>query len=88
MHKKHNSHHIFLFLGLLVALFIIIFGVRYFQPEYRFDEGIQVENTQGYDDGTSIKNPFSNPLPEDVPGPAMIPITDPLDPANVPGSES
>lgn len=84
MHKKHNSHHIFLFLGLLVLLFIIIFGIGYFQSEYRFDGAIEIDNTQNYEEGITIVNPFSEPLPEYVQESKSILFNEVLKPDNIP----
>jgi hypothetical protein len=78
MRIKHNSHYIFLFLGLLVLLFVLIFGVRYFQSSYFFsDREIILDNTQDYNDGVAIENPFTNPLVENKESSQeIIPSTD------------
>jgi len=55
---KHKSHHIFAYLGVLTLVFIVIFGVRYFNVEYRFDDVEVINNSQAYEEGTSTKNPF------------------------------
>lgn len=57
-HKKHNSHYIFALLGVLILLFLVVFGTRYFQGQYSF-EPVAVAGPQAYDDGVSIENPFS-----------------------------
>lgn len=87
MHKKHNSHHIFLFLGLLVLLFIIVFGIRHFQSEYSYsDNEVIFDNSQNYQDGVPSENPFTVPLEEDLEqDQIIIPITDPSIPDYVPG---
>jgi len=60
MHKKHNSHHIFLFLGLLILLFIFIFGIRHFASEYTYDKkDTEINNSQNYEDGLHTNNPFN-----------------------------
>ncbi|MCI5051093.1 MAG: hypothetical protein MRY57_02195 [Candidatus Pacebacteria bacterium] len=86
--KKHNSHHIFGLLGLLVLVFLIIFGLRYFVSEYSFGETQNVENTQSYEDGVSENNPFTNPIETESETEVeveIIPITDPNIPDYVPG---
>lgn len=79
MHKKHNSHHIFLYLGLLTLLFILVFGIRYFASEYTYSpNGIEINNSQDYEDGLSSFNPFSERSQEqinvDQSGQQIIPI--------------
>lgn len=56
--KNHKSHHIFLYLGLLVLLFVGVFSVHYFQGTYKFTEVIATNNTGSYDEGIDIINPF------------------------------
>lgn len=87
MHKKHNSHHIFVLLGILILLFLIIFGIRYFQSQYSFGKNdITIDNTQNYEDGVNTQNPFSNPSEEDKKEEReIIPITDPNIENYVPG---
>lgn len=56
--KNHKSHHIFLYLGLLVLLFVFVFGVHYFQGTYQFKEVVTIETTSSYDEGIDTINPF------------------------------
>ena len=74
--QKHNSHHIFVLLGLLIFVFLLIFGIRYFQSEYSFGQSREVQNSQNIDSGFSINNPFLEPLEEDIEIPDT-PLTDP-----------
>lgn len=77
MHKKHNSHHIFLYLGLLVLLFIFVFGIRHFASEYTFSkEGIEINNSQDYEDGIRSSNPFSERSNEGKQEQEIIPAED------------
>lgn len=90
MHKKHNSHHIFLYLGLLVLLFVLVFGIRYFASQYTYSsKGIEINNSQDYDDGLRTYNPFSErSTEEDIEEEQqIIPITDPSIEDYVPGIE-
>lgn len=56
--KKHNSHHIFIYLGLLALLFVVIFGLRYFQGEYKFSDVVIENRSSSYDEGINTINPF------------------------------
>lgn len=38
MSKKHNSHFIFILLGILVLVFVVFFGMRYFTSSYSFSD--------------------------------------------------
>lgn len=36
--KPHSSRTIFIFLGILVLIFLIIFGMEYFKSDYSYQE--------------------------------------------------
>ncbi len=55
--KKHKSHHIFAYLGLLVLLFVTIFGIQFFKNQYNFID-IAYDNSGTYEDGIN-QNPFT-----------------------------
>lgn len=58
MKLHHKSHHIFTLLGALVLIFIVFFGIRYFQAEYNFQDIQLTNNAQSYDEGIDTSNPF------------------------------
>ena len=65
MNKRHHqSHHIFAFLGALLLIFIIFFGIQAFEKTYNFED-ISVDDAQGYYDGANTTNPFF-PHPDDA----------------------
>jgi len=43
MKQKHNSHIIFIWLGILILIFVVFFGLRYFASDYSFKEVAQEE---------------------------------------------
>ena len=57
MKHHHKSHHIFIFLGALLVIFLVFFGLRYFQSEYDF-ENILTNNQQSYEEGDNSISPF------------------------------
>lgn len=56
--KTHKSHHIFTYLGLLALLFVLVFGVHYFQSNYSFEDMATLDNSQDYEEGRDTVNPF------------------------------
>jgi hypothetical protein len=90
MYKKHNSHHIFLFLGFLILLFILIFGIRHFASEYTYSkDGIEIDNSQSYDDSLYSLNPFMYATEENRESEQkIIPMTDTSIENYVPGEEN
>ncbi len=73
--KKHKSHYIFALIGLLFLLFVAVFGIGYFYPEYSFKEVESVDNTHSYYDGISTENPFEVDLESRV---EVDPLFDPF----------
>ena len=65
MKHHHKSHHIFTFLGVLLLIFIIFFGIRYFQSTYTFENAFVDNSAQDYEEGIDTTNPFL-PHPDDV----------------------
>ncbi|MFT7016429.1 MAG: hypothetical protein ACJATX_000392, partial [Candidatus Paceibacteria bacterium] len=64
MKQHHKSHHIFAFLGALLLIFIVFFGVQYFQQQYTF-ESVALDNSQSYEEGDDTTNPFL-PHPDEL----------------------
>ncbi|MCA9352648.1 hypothetical protein KC901_00515 [Patescibacteria group bacterium] len=58
MNTHHKSHHIFAYLGILLLIFVVFFGVRYFQSEYTFENILVGKSAQSYEDGEVTANPF------------------------------
>jgi len=66
MKKTHSSHTIFIFLGMLVLLFIFLFSFQYFESEYLFSEGKTTTQSQSYDEGEKLYNPFTTNIEGDI----------------------
>lgn len=62
MKLHHASQTIFAFLGLLVVTFGFTLSFTQYQSTFVFDEVASVENTQAYNEGVSLVNPFSNKI--------------------------
>jgi hypothetical protein len=68
---NHKSHHIFIYLGILILLFALVFGMKYFKSLYSFEEtGVTVAE-QNYDAGALTESPF---VPVEVGGKENIPL--------------
>jgi len=57
MKYHHKSHHIFAFLGALLLIFVVFFGIQFFQQQYTF-ESVALNNNSSYEDGVDTTNPF------------------------------
>jgi hypothetical protein len=55
---NHKSHHIFIYLGILILLFALVFGMKYFKSLYNFDQVDVVVSNQSYDTGALTESPF------------------------------
>ena len=64
---NHKSHHIFIYLGLLIGIFILFFGFNYFKSLYNFNEATVVVSDQDYNNGVLTESPFV-PVEEEVVG--------------------
>ena len=63
---NHKSHHIFIYLGILIGIFILVFGIHYFQSNYTFEKIEPAVTEQNYDDGPLTKSPFVSNETEEV----------------------
>ena len=64
---NHKSHRIFIYLGILVAIFILFFGFNYLKSVYILNEAAVIVSDQGYDTGALTESPFIS-LKSDVLG--------------------
>lgn len=58
MKKTHSSHLIFILLGLLLLLFMFVFGIQYFRSNYNFKPLENILGSEDYEEGVSLNNPF------------------------------
>ncbi|MCA9351240.1 hypothetical protein KC929_00495 [Patescibacteria group bacterium] len=65
MNRKHHSHLVFGLLGLLVLIFIMVFGVRYLVARYGYQD-VPGNEAEAYEDGRLTKNPFTTPVDQVV----------------------
>ena len=65
MTRKHHSHFVFGLLGLLVLLFITVFGVRYLVARYAYQD-VPGGEAEAYEDGRLTENPFTTPVDQFV----------------------
>ncbi|MFT7328230.1 MAG: hypothetical protein ACI870_000416 [Crocinitomicaceae bacterium] len=66
MKKNHSSHIIFVYLGALLLLFILVFGIHYFQSQYTFEVVDTLDASQDYDDGKKLYNPFTTNIEKEI----------------------